>query len=448
MSFSLQSYRESRVINEPLQSRWYHKAFKWGGVAVSTVAAVACGALRFFVRQTPLTSTLTAVGFGASVRGTLEIALPEKGSRVIRYIEKRNTFALYFMLTQLYLNLPDDSTEKEIVFSIIAALGGSWIVLKVTSVAQRRLADTIEEEPLLEHRLQPLFLEPNSRAAFFTYQIGKSVLGGSMISAAHFVGDYHGTLYNSGMLLVGHTIGTTLETGLFQIKQSIKDKHEAEIIEDDIPLSLRSINVIERAIDTFGNHGWGVLFVVNRPVGYLAAGSLIGFTKMMAKRRFEVRTASLSKFYYTMHKMDRWLNALFGVGLAGWVTAVLIMDSSLIDRIAIASMGGSVAMGFALRVLLNQKKEESAAIINSLDFYMSEHPVIWVLPFSYIWEQMKIGDIALQGASTETIAIASTAWASLGVSLGIDRVVTPPNFSPIVDSLYGNFFAWAIKGKA
>ncbi|CAM0117730.1 hypothetical protein [Rhabdochlamydiaceae symbiont of Dictyostelium giganteum] len=429
--------------------RWYREPKRLAGSIISAVSFIACGIFQALGRRHPVVATLSSVGIGASLQTGLEVTLSTKALRVLHHIEMKNAFALYFTLTQVYLNLPVGSVEREAILYLITTLGGGWISLKLAAIISRKLGDRASEAPLLSTKYQKeMLLEPDSKLAFISYQVGKGALGGAMMGLSHGGYDYLNTLYNLGIFLIGHLAGVTAEVGLSHLKHRIRKQNQEEIFEGKTPLSLRVLNIAERVIDTFGNHGWGMMISLNHPASYCAIGSLIGFTKMTAKERFMVEGTQKEELNPTFYKVDRVVDVVLGLAVAGWVTAIIIDDKDLFDRIAISSMGGGVTIGYALRFLLNKVQHTESKWKNSLDFYTKEHPVVWILPFSYVWEQLQINDVALASMEVPSLVMAAIGWGSLGSSFGIDRALIDPKISPIVDSLFGNLFVAVAKGEA
>ncbi|MGR3973642.1 MAG: hypothetical protein QRY72_03625 [Candidatus Rhabdochlamydia sp.] len=432
------------------RKKWYQQPKRLAGTIISTVAAIACGVFQLIGRKYPIVTTLSSIGMGASLQSTLEIALPQSRLKTVHHVEMKNAFALYFVLTQIYLNLPYGSVEREVMLSLISTLGGAWIALKIKAIVSRKLGDQSYETPLLtESSPKKICFEPDSKAAFISYQIGKGALGGAMIGISQGGGyDYLSTLYNLGIFLIGHSAGVSVQVGLSHLKHQIRLQHQKETIEETTPLSLRLLNITERIIDTFGNHGWGMMMSVNHPAAYGSIGGLIGFTKMVAKGRFTTERVKNYETEPMLYKIDRIIDGILGVAVAGWVTAILIDDTDLFDRIAIASMGGTVMLGYGLRSFLNQTRRTESTWKNFLDFYTKEHSVVWIFPFAYVWQQLQINDIALAAMPTPAMVLAAIGWGSLGSSFGIDRALIESKISPIVDSLYGTLFIAMAKGQA
>jgi hypothetical protein len=353
----------------------------------------------------------------------------------------------FLILWQIYLNLPEDSPAQSAVLALICALEGSSLIINISSLAGKTLADINPRKHYSPEKQFRLYTEPTTVQGKKAELIFKTAFGAAFLATSPFVGSWTGHFQKLGAFLIGYSFGEGVEKGFHRIHRQMEEAYALEIAAGgEVPSKLAWMRFCSTIASIFRKQAWGMIIVANHPAAYAAVGLCIGSAKSGELRNFErlVKIDPEPTPDPCALRSKQTLNTLLIGGTA--IYCIYGMATSpLTDQLAL----GSFMLGGATGALLDARANKAfnppanKPVTNVLKFY-TEHTDPLAFIYLYLKQSMDLGDTALAQGDPSQHAAAFFAYLSLGTNLGFGS--NNDRFPATFDASMGKFLIWKMKG--
>ncbi len=467
--------------------------FIFTGVAGSALSLAA--KISSYVRHQPILNTTASLGLGAFPIIALEAYTWQAQSiKRLRQMSLMQALVLYELLTNIYLNLPqnEDGSPKypglnEAFLTLMVGLTGSFLVFRITAIFAKNLNDvyeplrsqSISNKEISENPTRLLF-EPSSVKACIMTQTIKAALGGSLITLSKLYPPSNPYAEEVGLFVLGHVAGSLLEEAGNTLENHLENKvGEENNDEDDLATTpktsyaaqLRVLRAGRSIVDTISALSIGALFTVNKIGGFPFIGGAVGYTKARTKRDFSKGELPkglepvVIKIKLSCCRIPRQvqihrqtiITTLFLATVGGWYAWGI--DSGVkaskqgahVDflYIELSSFVGGIGAGFLLTTLI-QKTKRVSLFCNSARFYTGPASSWINVPTLYLLQQLdKIGNEATQNDKGNQLIAPGAAWGLLGLTVGNNLAKSTLNDADpaLVTALLTRFVAFLYQNQ-
>jgi hypothetical protein len=443
------------VISEKDQKKM---ACRYATGTVVLVSGATVTFFRYYQRWShPVAVTFSAVYLGASAQGGTEFILPRSLVQKIHRFQQHYLTPELLALWQVYLNFGDIPWLNELALGALCVIGGSYFVIKITSVATKRMSDLhANRKTYGDKEWLNVYFEPKSPTTKRCWKVFKAAVGAGMMVASVWVKGWATTLLNLGAFAVCHAAGGVAQ-GFFD-EQRRKLEHGLLVAREsdpkvEIPRSLRCMRVAAKTSYIFGKTAWGIMIVVDHPAAYGAIGFIIGGSKRAELKEFRRMTA-IKPEEDLSPKMQLAAKVFNGALLAGahaYTLYAIGTSDTWIDRAVLSAFlgGGYLGFGITKYMIRNFDPSTNNGVMNTVQFYTDEHTDIMAFLYLYIKSQMELGDEALIDYGGLEKAAALLAYFTLGFVVG-DGQASPyesDKFPSIGDAFVGKLLTLRATGE-
>ncbi|NGX61822.1 MAG: hypothetical protein K940chlam9_01311 [Chlamydiae bacterium] len=430
------------------QSQSWSLCAKVSKATTSLIIAGGTGTVSFFqsswIAPSSLLGRVAGIALPFSSGAALEMffssILPANVMRRIRIEAWRMGIPIYFLLTEIYLNLyPDESSEgreqKESIISVMTILAGFQVASWVDGIVRSQFGNghgqgysPVQGEmggsPLATKKFK--LVGESSSAYFLTRELTYFAIGSGLMVSSYYLPFVDPKVthmeFNFGVFYIGEAITLPLARQLIKWGEGLEEKYAQRLEANallEVPRNLQNWRIAKKLISFWGPVGTYSLFIAPDWYTLGPAGALHGIEEELRKSLFAHRPVSKvegvrKKYFDNQMKRDglRVARLITELGGLGYFMYKTVGSDTPIDYLIGGCITGSAVLGYNLSFWVDRKfsVEESSSFMQNLFYrFVYSDSILGIdllLPYWYIFNKgIDIGTADLSSLNNFFLAL-------------------------------------------